>query len=102
MLCGIAQDGDALQLIQGLLQEVVGVGGAVLFIIGLLRRGERGVIPHVHAKLGVLLCLGNVVVGNGVIVVGHLGGGVLMVTHGGSNGVLIAIEEIVPDQECGH
>src|SRR5699024_1779816 len=88
--------------VQGLLEEVVGIGSAVLRVVGLLCGGQGGVVPPVHAHLLVGLGLGDVVVGHGVVVVGHFRGGVFLVAHGGGYGVLIAIEEIVPDQKGGH
>ena len=101
--CLTAQDGHLLELVQSLLQEVVGVGGPFLLVVGLLRGGQGGVIAHIHPHLLIGLRLLGEPVGDGVIVVGDLRGGVCLVAHSGSGrvGVLLPEEEGVPDQKRG-
>ena len=96
------QDGGALELGQGLVQEVVGVGGALLLVVGLLGGGLVGVVAHVDPIGFVLLGLVDVVVGDGVVVVGHFYGGELLVSHGGGGAVFGPVEEGVPDQKRSH
>ena len=98
----LAQDGHLLQLVQGLLEEVIGIGDALLLVVHLLGGGQGSVIAHVHAELLILLGLGDVAVGHGVVVIGDLGDGILLVAHGGGDGPFIAEKERMPDQQRGH
>ena len=101
VLCLRAEDGVLFQGVQGLVQKIVSVGDALCLVIVLFFGGQVSVIIRGHAELLIHLGLLPLVADLGVVIIGELGDGEFLISHGGGHGVFLENAGI-PDQQRGY